>query len=105
MAQAPQRKRLTYTFNRAVLKPWEEFEILMPSSESDGYTWQLRQQESKPFEIIESRQFPAHEPRARCLVLSGSQYGNFEVKMELAKEIAPGQMKVRESRKFNITIR
>jgi hypothetical protein len=105
MASIPPRKRLTYTFNRAVFKPWEEFEILMPSSESDGYTWQLRQQDSKPFEIRENRQFPEFEPRARCLVLAGSQYGQFEVKMELAKEIGPGQLKVRESRKFNITIR
>ncbi len=100
-----QRKRLTITFNRAVVKPWEEFEILLPSSEQNGYEWTLRQQASKPFEVVASDAFPAFEPRARKLVLSGSQYGKFEVEMLLAKPDASGMPHVRERRVFTVTVK
>ncbi len=99
MAQ-PSRKRLTITFNRAVLKPWEEFEILLPSSESDGYQWTLHQQTSQPFEVLKADRFPQHEPRACKLTLQGSQYGTFDVQAKLAK----GD-KVKQTYKFKITVK
>lgn len=104
MAQ-PQRKRLTLAFSRAVLKPWEDFEILLPSMESDGYKWELHQQASRPFEITDTKRFPEHEPHACKFVLNGSQYGTFEVQARLSKEVAPGTVKVKQTYKFNITVK
>ena len=105
MPQQPQRRRLTFTFNRAVMKPWEEFEILLPSSESDGYKWELHQQASRPFEILTADRFPAHEPRACKFTLQGSQYGNFEVQARLSKETSPGTVKVKQAYTFKISVK
>lgn len=96
----PSRKRLTFTFNRAVLKPWEEFEILLPSSESDGFQWTIQQQTSLPFEILKADRFPAHEPRACKFTLQGSQYGTFDVQAKLAKGDT-----VKQTYKFKITVK
>ncbi len=104
MTSQPARKRLTIAFNRAVLKPWEEFEILLPSSESDGYAWKLHQQTSQPFEILKADRFPQHEPRACKFTAQGSQYGTFNVEAKLSKTV-DGQEKVKQTYKFKITIK
>lgn len=103
MAQ-PTRKRLTFTFNRAVLKPWEEFEIQLPSSESDGFEWKLHQQASQPFEILATDRFPQSTPRACKFTLQGSQYGTFDVQAKLSKSV-DGKEKVKQTYKFKITIK
>lgn len=102
---AAQRKRLTITFNRAVLKPWEEFEILLPSSERDGYKWILHQQASQPFEITKTQRFPDYTPRACLFTLAASQYGTFNVEARLSRPEGNGAVKTLQTYKFKVVIK
>lgn len=94
-------KRLTLAFNRASVTVGENFEVLLPSSESDGYVWTLNDP-SRRLQTTATKAFPDWEPRARMMTLAATEQGVVDFQVELRK---PGTAKARQVYKFKVAVK